>query len=33
MHPLLTGIVLLAASLIFSGIKLMPNQRFEDRNP
>lgn len=30
---LLTGIVLLAASLVFSGIKSMPNQRFEERKP
>lgn len=25
------GVILLAASLIFSGIRSMPNQRFEDR--
>jgi hypothetical protein len=25
------GVILLAVSLIFSGIKSMPNQRFEDR--
>lgn len=30
---LLIGLLLFAASLVMSGIKSMPNQRFEDRKP